>query len=107
MSPHTLRLPQGPAHKLSRGLAIETKYIGPTDHKGSRIGAVCRRDSETVFRAVISYDYGLSCLELHQQAALAVLRKIEAQNDSFSFTLQAVAPTERGYIFITQAHGIR
>lgn len=105
MKNHSLRLPQAAAHELSRGLAIETKYLGPTDFKGSRVSARCRRDSELTYRAVVSYDHSLGCLEAHYAAALEVLRKIEGQNDSFSFTLQVAAPTEKGYIFITETHG--
>ena len=105
MKNHTLRMPQVEAHELSRGLAIETRYLGPTDFKGSRVSASCRRDGELTYRAVISYDPGLGTLGAHHAAALAVLRKIEANNDFFSFTLQAVTSTEKGYLFITEAHG--
>jgi hypothetical protein len=98
-------MPQPAAYELARGLAIETRYLGPTDHKGSRIAATCKRDSETTFRAVVPYDHSTDCLGAHYVAALAVLAKIEAQNDCYSFTLQAVAGTERGYAFVTEAHG--
>ena len=97
-----LRLSQAPASDLARGLAIETRFLGPTDHRGSRVVAVCRRDSETVFRATVSYYYEGSPLDCHYEAALACLMKIEAQNDCFSFRFQCCTATERGYLFITE-----
>ena len=100
---HTLRLSQPSPDSLPRGLAIETRYAGLTDTRGSRIIATCRRDSETVFRTVVPYDHGCDCLGAHYQGALACLRKIEAQNKFYSFTIQAVGSTADGYVFITLA----
>lgn len=46
-------------------IAIMTKYIGPTNYRGSRIKAyTCNGHTLT-----ISYDYGLSDEERHKQAA--------------------------------------
>jgi hypothetical protein len=98
-----LRLPQAPANDLARGLAIETRFLAPTNHRGSRVVAVCRRDSETVLRATVSYSYEGSPLDCHYDAALACLAKVEAQNDHFSFRFQCCAATDRGYLFITEA----
>ena len=100
--PMPLRLPQAAASDLARGLAIETRFLGPTNHRGSRISAVCRRDSDTVFRATVSYSYEGSPLDCHHKAALACLMKIEAQNDHFSFRFQCCSATDRGYLFITE-----
>lgn len=50
--------------------AIETKYIGPTNHKGSRIKASCERGSIT-----ISYDDALNSDEAHIAAAQALVNK--------------------------------
>ena len=104
MSTYSLKLPQPAAHSLHRGFAVETRYMGPTDRLGSRISAVCRRDGETVFRAVVPYDHSLESLDAHYGAALEVLRKIEQTYSGFSYTFQSLASTERGYLFITQSH---
>jgi hypothetical protein len=101
---HTLLLPQLNAEHLPRGLLITTKYAGPTDSKGSRIVATCKRDNETTFRATVSYDDTHGQLDAHYKGALAVLRKIEEQNEYYAFTIQAVGNCADGYAFVTLAN---
>jgi hypothetical protein len=103
MASHALRINQLPVWGLPRGLAIATRYLGPTDTKGGRIVATCRRDCETTFRAVVPYSHDLNALENHHVAALECLARIEAQNEFYSFRFQAVASTADGYIFTTDA----
>ena len=43
-------------------------------------------------------------MAIDYQGALACLAKIEAQNAFYSFTIQAVGSTDRGYVFITAAN---
>jgi hypothetical protein len=52
--------------------AIETKYLGPTNHKGARIVAKCDAG-----RVVVSYDHALGIYGNHEAAAKALLRKLE------------------------------
>lgn len=99
-----LRLPQPPAEQLPRGLLIITRYQGATPARGSRIQATCKRDSATTFRASVPYDDTHGQLDAHYQGALALLRRIEAQNDRLSFTIQAVGNSHIGYAWITEAH---
>jgi len=101
---YTLILPQPAADSLPRGLAVITRYAGPTDSKGSRIIATCKRDADTTYRAVVGYNHSGGCLDAHYLGALACLRKIEEQNGVFAFTFQAVASTADGYVFVTAAH---
>jgi hypothetical protein len=101
---HTLRLPQPAAETLGRGLLITTRYSGATDRRGSRIIATCKRDNDTTFRAEVPYEDLHGQLDAHYQGALAVLRKIEAQNDRASFTIQTVAASADCYAFVTEAH---
>ena len=101
---HTLQLPQLDANDLPRGLLITTKYVGPTDFKGSRIVATCKRDNDTTFRATVSYDDTHGQLDAHYEGALAVLRKIEAQNEYFAFTIQSVGSSADCYAFVAEAH---
>lgn len=51
--------------------AIVTKYFGPTDHRGSRIKAVCEAGSLTV-----AWDYALDVEANHHAAAVALATKL-------------------------------
>ena len=54
---------------------ITTKYIGPTNYKGSRIKAVCDGGSVT-----IPYDYSLNIDQLHDRAAKYLMEKMGWDN---------------------------
>ena len=60
------------------GLTIETAFLGPTDTKGSRISATCKRDSDKTYRKIVSYQHNLNSGENHQAAALALMAVIDA-----------------------------
>ena len=60
------------------GLTIETAFLIPTDHKGSRISATCKRDSDKTYRKVVSYEHALNNDENHQAAALELMEVIDA-----------------------------
>jgi hypothetical protein len=62
----TSLLPQGPV--------IITRYKGPTNHRGSRIVAVHKRDTGLNYRVTLSWDYNLSPEENHRVAADAILK---------------------------------
>lgn len=51
------------------GPIIRTRYIGPTDRRGSRVIADHRRDSETVLRVTIPWDHAASSEKNHELAA--------------------------------------
>jgi hypothetical protein len=51
--------------------AIQTKYMGPTNTKGSRIKATCAAGSVT-----IDYPHELSGMDCHAKAAYALLAKM-------------------------------
>jgi hypothetical protein len=55
---------------------IVTRFIGPTNYRPSRAAASHRRDSETTYRAAVSWEHGLGSLENHQRAAQALADKI-------------------------------
>ena len=57
--------------------AIETKYIGPTNYRGSRIKASCERGSIT-----ISYDSALNSEEAHIAAADALVAKFVKEDEA-------------------------
>ena len=52
--------------------AIITKYIGPTDYRGSRVKATCQAGSVT-----LNWDDALNSEQNHDAAALALVRKLE------------------------------
>lgn len=51
--------------------AIQTRYLGPTNTRGSRIKATCAAGSIT-----ISYPYDLSGQAVHRRAAEALVSKL-------------------------------
>lgn len=52
--------------------AVTTKYLGPTNHRGSRIKATAQAGSIT-----IAWDDGLNVRDNHERAACAFLEKME------------------------------
>lgn len=52
--------------------AIQTKFLGPTNHRGARIKAVCDAGSITV-----AWDYQWGIEENHVRAAMALAAKLE------------------------------
>ena len=63
---------------ITLGLIIETRFLGPTDTRGSRITAVCKRDSDRTYRKTVSYSHSLNSEANHQAAAEAVMAVMEA-----------------------------
>jgi hypothetical protein len=55
--------------------AITTKYLGPTNHRGSRIKARCNAGSIT-----IPFDYSLNTEGRHKKAAEALIKKLKWEN---------------------------
>lgn len=75
-------------------IAIETKYLGPTDFRGSRI--IARTDNGQ--RITVPYDHALSGVYVHAQAAFAL---IDA-NPLWGADIQSLtcAATREGYVFL-------
>jgi len=65
--------------KLHLRQAIETKYLGPTNSRGSRIKASCAAGSITV-----SYDHAKDIAENHEAALCALRLKLDWCKYSFS-----------------------
>jgi hypothetical protein len=55
------------------GPCIVTRYLGPTDYKGSRIVASHKQDNENTLIKVIAWDHSLESSDNHQAAAQALL----------------------------------
>ena len=93
------------------GLTIETAYHGPTNSRGSRISATCKRDSETTYRKFSHYQPELNSDANHQAAAEALMAEMDA-----ALTYDGAEPfrivargfggrSDRGYHFIITRGG--
>lgn len=71
-------------------IAIETKYLGPTNFRGSRIKAYTVNGQSLT----VSYDNALNSDEMHRSAA-------EALRDENGWTGELIAgSTKTGYVFV-------
>jgi hypothetical protein len=63
------------------GPIIRTRYIGPTNHKPSRVSATHHRDSERTYRVMLPWDHALNSEANHQAAAQALLARFWSDSD--------------------------
>jgi hypothetical protein len=59
------------------GPAILTRYLGPTDSRGSRVVATHKRDIDRTIRSTVGWDHSLDAEENHRAAADACLARCE------------------------------
>lgn len=85
-------------------LAIYTRYLGPTNHRGARVAAQLASNVFETHRCVISYDHELGTLGSHAAAAALV---VEALQDAYGIGYRCVARTasqdDRGFTFVVAA----
>lgn len=67
--------------RLLTGPVIVTRYLGPTNHRGSRIKATHKRDSETTWQTTVDWDHSISAEANHQAAAQLLLGKWITSDD--------------------------
>ena len=67
--------------EITRGLIIETRFLGPTNHRGSRVTAVCKRDSNCAFRKTVNWQHQFSSIDNHRTAAEEVLKVMGTELD--------------------------
>jgi hypothetical protein len=60
---------------LLTGPVIITRYLGPTNHRGSRVKATHQRNSEVTWQATLDWDHSLDSTANHQLAAEQLLGK--------------------------------
>ena len=65
--------------EITTGLIIETRFLGPTNYRGSRVSAVCKRDSDCAFRATVNWRHALNPTDNHRAAAEALIERLEAE----------------------------
>ena len=76
-------------------VAIETRYHGPTNYRGSRITATANGH-----RVTVSYPYELSGVECHRKAAEALCEKMGWKGR------MVAGGTDKGYVFVFPEHYI-
>lgn len=72
-------------------IAITTKYLSPTNNRGSRIKA-----SAKSFNVTIPYNYSLNDEKLHFEAVKELVRKHKLDWD---ISVMNYGSTENGYVF--------
>ena len=93
------------------GITIETAFLGPTDTKGSRVIATCKRDSDKTYRKICHWDHRLSSSDNHQACATALMGVMDADlayEDSEPFRIVARGyggRSDAGYHFIINRGG--
>ena len=93
------------------GLIIETAFHGPTNIRGSRISATCKRDSDQTFKTFFIYDPRSNGDENHQLAAeklMAAMDKELAFTNSEPFRIVGRGfggRSNRGYYYLINRGG--
>lgn len=77
------------AETITRGLIIKTKFLGPTNYRGSRVTATYKRDGETTYRVTLDWSHACGSEQNHQRAAQALLNKLNADRAEFYKSLGA------------------
>lgn len=83
-------------------VAIETRYIGPTNYRGSRVVAtVCEPRSQDypIRRKIMSWDDALGSEENHRSAARVLIAEL-GWTKANGYGEWAVGASERGYVFV-------
>ena len=79
--------------ELPRGIAVETTYLGPTDHRGPRVKATMVGTRQT---ATVGYDHSLSTDAAHLAAALHLMGQwFEGE----SLQVIGYTDTAKGFLF--------
>ena len=81
-------------------MAIETRYLRPTNYRGSRIKATALdtfNSDEKPKSVTVSMDYALDADANHERAALALLPRVCNNPDAVTMHKGA---TKRGYVFV-------
>lgn len=75
--------------------AIVTKWLSPTDTRGSRIKAKCQAGS-----IVVPWDDGLGVEENHKAAAAVLIAKLGWDQDCYSRWHAGALPDGTGYAIV-------
>jgi len=80
-------------------MAIRTKFLGPTNHRGARIKATAMDTfiAERPVSVTIPYDYGVNAETLHRNAAEKLLPRVVNDPEEISLI---PGGCDRGYVFV-------
>lgn len=78
--------------KSTGRVAIQTKYLGPTNSRGSRIKAERADGGESV---TVPYDYALSTSDNHAAAIQALVDKLDWADVTW-----VMGATQKGYVAV-------
>ena len=82
---------------MSKFFIVETKYVGPTNTRGSRITASMMDKSA---RCTVSYDYAMNGDLNHTMAAQELMKRVFKDGN---FMNAGYADTKNGYAFVYSA----
>jgi len=71
---------------------IKTKYLGPTNHRGSRVKAVTSYGETSV---TMSWNHALDSFDNHKAAALALISKLDWGGERYY-----AGGSNTGYVFV-------
>lgn len=83
-------------------LAIQTKFIGPTNNRGSRVKAAVMEPLTDSFgnkrrQLTMFWEHARDCEANHRQAALTLIKKLGWEESAWH-----VGGTDDGYVFVRQ-----
>lgn len=83
-------------------IAVQTRYVGPTDHRGSRIVArwMARPGGNVPRSVTVPYTYTDGPDVLHRQAAEALLRRCAEGWEAEPLAVVASGSTDDGYVHV-------
>ena len=64
------------ATTITRGFTISTKFLGPTDTRGSRVKATYKRDNDRTWTATIHWSHACDAEQNHMRAAQELLNDL-------------------------------
>lgn len=83
---------------------ITTKFLGPTNHRQSRVKATLETPCKSV-SVTVNWNHSTDIYENHRAAALAVVANWDAANTEYAglrgTTWTAHADASAGYVFMT------
>ena len=68
-----ISLPTELPRTITRGFTISTKFLGPTNTRGSRVKATYKRDNERTWNATIYWSHAYDAETNHRHAAEQLL----------------------------------
>ena len=69
-----ISLPTELPRTITRGFTISTKFLGPTNTRGSRVKATYKRDNERTWNATTHWNHAIDSEQNHFRAAQELLK---------------------------------